>query len=72
VSQMERQQSSSVLQIPWGASGPEQVHVLVTLSHVSEQQEPANSHDSPNTRHSTQMPERHIPLQQLGPDEHRE
>ncbi len=70
VSQLEAQQSSSVLQIPCGASGAEQPHVFVTLSQISEQHVPANSHGSPETRHSTQIPDRQIPLQQLGPDEH--
>lgn len=70
MSQLEAQQSLSVLQMPCGASGAEQSHVFVALSQISEQHEPENSHDSPETRHSTQIPERQIPLQQLGPDEH--
>jgi hypothetical protein len=70
VSQLEAQQSSSVLQMPCGASGAEQPHVFVALSQISEQHEPANSHGSPETLQSTQTPERQIPLQQLGPDEH--
>lgn len=70
MSQLEKQQSLSVLQMPCGANGPEQPHVFVAPSQISEQQEPANSHDSPETRHSTQIPERQMPLQQLGPDEH--